>query len=133
MEMHHDMQKASASSKTALLQQLSDEWLQIGQPVIAADYLRQKAESEPTYENFMRAGSALSSLIDFVEEEDLRVSVVYGARFCFEEAGRPDEGFQFRGIGRSVIARLLIATEQIRGDLIHPLIGALRRQDRGDQ
>lgn len=88
MEMHHDMQKASASSKTALLQQLSDEWLQIGQPVIAADYLRQKAESEPTYENFMRAGSALSSLIDFVQEEDLRVSVVYGARYCFEEAGK---------------------------------------------
>lgn len=91
--MHSDMQKASAGSRTALLQQLSDEWLKLAQPAIAADYLRQIADNEPTYENFMRAGSSLSSLIDFVQEEDLRVSVVYGARYCFEEAGKlkPDD------------------------------------------
>ncbi|MBK8344918.1 MAG: tetratricopeptide repeat protein [Bacteroidetes bacterium] len=92
-DMHSDMLKSSQGSKGALIQQLSDEWLQLGQPAIAADYLRQKADNDPSYENFMRAGSALSSLIDFVQEENLRASVVYGARYCFEEATQlqPDD------------------------------------------
>ena len=42
LKMHEDMQNADGGSKTALLKQLSDEWLKIGQPSISADYLRQR-------------------------------------------------------------------------------------------
>lgn len=93
VDLHKDMLKAKGTSRNALLQQLSDEWLGLGQPSIGADYLRQIADNDPSYDHYMRAGTALSSLIDFEQLEDLRVSVVYGARYCFEEAGKlkPDD------------------------------------------
>ncbi len=86
LNMHSDMLKAEGGTKSALLKQLSDEWLKLGQPSISADYLRLYADNEPTYENYMTAGAALSSLIDFELEDNMRVNVVYGARYCYEQA-----------------------------------------------
>jgi tetratricopeptide (TPR) repeat protein len=86
LAMHGDMQKADGETKTALLEQLSNEWLALGQPSIGADYLRQMADHEPSYENYMRAGTALNSLIDYEADEQVRVNVVYGARYCYEKA-----------------------------------------------
>jgi len=86
LDLHHDMLKADGQAKSALLEELSNEWLELGQPSIAADYLRQLADAEPGYESYMRAGSALASLIDFEPNDQVRVNVVYGARYCFEKA-----------------------------------------------
>ncbi len=85
-KMHRDMLQADGSTKSTLLEQLSDEWIQLGQPSIAADYLRQLADNDPSFENYMRAGTALSSLIDYESDDQVRVNVVYGARYCFEKA-----------------------------------------------
>lgn len=91
-DMHADMLKASGGSKTALLQKLSDSWLELGQPSIASDYLRTLADNEPTYDNYMRAGSAMRSLIDFEPDDNLRVNLVYGARYCYETAEKLKPG-----------------------------------------
>ncbi|MEZ5014590.1 MAG: tetratricopeptide repeat protein [Chitinophagales bacterium] len=85
-EMHKDMVHAGGSSKTALLKQLSNEWLNLGQPAIASDYLRQLADNDPNYSNYMVAGSALSSVIGFDDDDKIRANLVYGARYCFEKA-----------------------------------------------
>lgn len=85
-QMHEDMLGAEGSTKTTLLEQLSDEWIKLGQPTIAADYLRQLADQDPSFENYMRAGTALSSLIDYEADDQLRVNVVYSARYCYEKA-----------------------------------------------
>ncbi len=92
IEMHEDMLNAKGNTKAALLEQLSDEWVKLGQPSIAADYLRQMADADPSFENYMRAGSALSSLIDFESDDQIRVNVVYGARYCYEEALKFEPG-----------------------------------------
>ncbi len=86
LSMHNDMWKAQGESKKVLLQNLSEEWLKLRQPAIAADYLRQLADYDHSYENYMNAGSALASLISFEEENSMRVNIVYGARYCFEQA-----------------------------------------------
>lgn len=86
LEMHKDMLRAEGSTKNTLLEQLSDEWINLNQPSIAADYLRQLADNDPSFENYMRAGTALSSLIDYESDDQLRINVVYGARYCFEKA-----------------------------------------------
>jgi tetratricopeptide (TPR) repeat protein len=103
LQLHADMLKAESKSKNALLQQLSDEWLALGQPSIGADYLRQIADNDPTYLNYMRAGTALNSLIDFEQLEDMRVNVVYGARYCFEEAEKLQPGDLDAKIGLATV------------------------------
>jgi len=103
LQLHEDMLQSASTSKSILLQQLSDTWLAMGQPSIGADYLRQIADNEPTYENFMRAGTALSSLIDFEQLEDIRVNVVYGARYCFEEAEKLQPGDLDANIGLATV------------------------------
>ncbi len=103
VQLQEDMQHAEAKSKSVLLQQLSDMWLALGQPSIGADYLRQIADNEPTYDNYMRAGTALSSLIDFEQLEDMRVNVVYGARYCFEEAEKLQPGDLDAKIGLATV------------------------------
>lgn len=92
IQMHKDMTRASGGSKSALLNQLSEEWLKLGQPSISADYLRQLADNDPTYTNYMTAGAALSSLIDFEQSDNLRVNLVYGARYCYETAEKLQPG-----------------------------------------
>lgn len=86
LDMHADMLHAKGGSKTALLNQLSDEWLKLGQPSIASDYLRQIADNEPTFEHYMTAGNALAALIDYEQDDNMRVNVVYSARYCYETA-----------------------------------------------
>ncbi len=103
LKMHEDMLKAEGSSKTALLNQLSDEWLKIGQPSISADYLRQIADNEPSYENYMTAGGALATLIDFEQDDNLRVNVVYGARYCYETAAKFKPGDLEASIGEASV------------------------------
>ena len=101
--MEADMEKASGATKTALLRQLSDSWMQLNQPSIATDYLRQVADNEPGYENYMRAGSAMRSLIDFEPDDNLRVNLVYGARYCFETAEKLKPGDLDARIGLAAV------------------------------
>ena len=101
--MHTDMLSAAGASRAALLRQLSDAWLTLGQPSIAADYLRQLADAEPTYDNYMQAGSAMRSLIDFEPDENLRVNLVYGARFCYETAQKLKPGDLDAKIGLAAV------------------------------
>ena len=103
LKMHEDMQNADGGSKTALLKQLSDEWLKIGQPSISADYLRQIAHNEPSYENYMTAGAALATLIDFEQDDNIRVNVVYGARYCYETAAKLKPGDLEASIGEASV------------------------------
>jgi len=90
--MHADMQKAGGASKTALLQKLSDAWLDLGQPAIATDYLRMLADNEPGYQRYMQAGNAMRAVMDFESDEQMRVNLVYGARYCFEMAEKLQPG-----------------------------------------
>lgn len=92
MHMHRDMLHAGGGTKAALLQQLADKWMQLAQPSIAADYIRQLADADPSYEHYMQAGAAMGSLIDFEAEEDLRMSLVYGARYSYEMAEKLQPG-----------------------------------------
>ncbi len=101
--MHADMLKSGQASKSALLKQLSDEWLKLGQPAISANYLLLLANNEPSYENYMIAGQSLANLIDFEKDESIRVNVVYGARYCFEEAEKLKPGDQDAKIGLATV------------------------------
>lgn len=103
LAMHEDMERSGAASKEALLKQLSDEWLKLGQPAISANYLLLLADAEPSYENYMVAGQSLANLIDFEKDESLRVNVVYGARYCFEEAAELKPGDQDAEIGLATV------------------------------
>lgn len=101
--MEGDMEKAEGATKTALLRQLSDTWMGLNQPSIAVDYLRQLADNEPNYENYMRAGSAMRSLIDFEPDDNLRVNLVYGARYCYETAEKLKPGDLDARIGLAAV------------------------------
>ncbi len=103
LQMHSDMLDAEGGSKSALLQQLSEEWLTLGQPSISADYLRWYADNEPSYENYMAAGAALAAVIDFEKDDNIRVNVVYGARYCYEQAGKLKEGDLEAEIGEASV------------------------------
>lgn len=101
--MHSDMLGSAGASRAALLRQLSDAWLTLGQPSIAADYLRQLADADPTYANYMQAGSAMRSLIDFEPDDNLRVNLVYGARYCYETAEKMQPGDLDAKIGLAAV------------------------------
>lgn len=103
LQMHEDMLEADGATKGALLQQLSDEWMKLGQPSISADYLRLYADNDPTYENYMTAGSALATLIDFEKDDNIRVNVVYGARYCYETAAKLKPGDLDAAIGEATV------------------------------
>ncbi len=98
-----DMEDASGATKTALLRQLSDAWMRLNQPSIAADYMRQLADNEPGYENYMMAASAMRSLIDFEPDDNLRVNLVYGARYCYETAEKLKPGDLDARIGLAAV------------------------------
>jgi hypothetical protein len=53
--------------------------------------------------------------------------------FLAEEAGRDDLFLEHRRLGPRQRVRPRVAREQGRGDHVHPRVGGLRRQDRGDQ
>ncbi|MFI5170751.1 MAG: tetratricopeptide repeat protein [Chitinophagales bacterium] len=103
ISMHDDMLRSSAGSKTTLLKQLSEDWLNLAQPAISANYLLLLADNEPTYENYMVAGQSLANLIDFEKDENLRVNVVYGARYAFEQAEKLKPGDMDAKIGLATV------------------------------
>ncbi len=55
------------------------------------------------------------------------------ARLVAEEAGRTDHRLEPGPVGTGIIRRRRVAAEQRRRDLVDPLVGALRRQDRRDR
>jgi len=50
-----------------------------------------------------------------------------------EEPRRADQGLELEGVGRREVLRGAVAGEQGRGDLVDPLVGALRGEDRRDE
>jgi threonine aldolase len=55
-----------------------------------------------------------------------------GTRFGAEEAAASDEPFQLGGVRRGQRAGVGVAPEHLGGDHVHPLVGALGREDDGD-
>ncbi len=102
-QMHADMLDAEGGTKTALLQKLADSWMNLAQPSIAADYMRAMADNEPTYDNYMRAGMAMRSLVDFEPDDNLRVNLVYGARYCYSKAEELKPGDLDARIGTAAV------------------------------
>jgi hypothetical protein len=69
---------------------------------------------------------AVVPLLQRPTELDQRIGLVA------EEPGGPDQLLQLRPVGARVGRGGRVAREELRGDLVDPLVGALGREDRGD-
>ncbi|MBC8172678.1 MAG: tetratricopeptide repeat protein, partial [Chitinophagales bacterium] len=97
----------AGEGKGVILEELAKLWYAAGYPSIAADYLRQRADLNPTYENYMVAGSELFAALPMDTTNQMRVNLVYGARYSFEKALtlRPND----------IDARIGLATVLVQG------------------
>lgn len=84
--LQHDLKKASGSEKISALNELASVWMKAGYLTIAGDYLRQKADAIPDYNNYMDAGNLLLDAMNTDTTQQMRVNVVYGSRYCYEKA-----------------------------------------------
>jgi predicted Zn-dependent protease len=80
------LKNASAQEKPEVLTELANLWKQAGYASIAGDYLRQKADYAPDYEIYFEAGNTLFSSLQADTSRQMRMNVVYGARYCYEKA-----------------------------------------------
>ncbi|HET8962270.1 MAG TPA: hypothetical protein VFM99_00115 [Chitinophagales bacterium] len=81
-----ELQKAKGPEKEAKYEALSHQWEHAGYLTIAGDYLRQKANAFPTYENYMEAGQTLFNALNSDTTENMQVNLVYSSRYCYEKA-----------------------------------------------
>jgi len=81
-----ELQHAKGPEKEAKYEALAHQWEHAGYFTIAGDYLRQKANAFPTYENYMEAGQALFNALNTDTTETMQVNLVYSSRYCFEKA-----------------------------------------------
>src|SRR5690348_18311239 len=65
--------------------------------------------------------------------QDRGAAAADGGRLLVEEPGRADQLLQLRAGQPEVLLRPPAAGEERRRHLVHPLVRALRREDRGDQ
>lgn len=105
--LQNDLSKAKGTEKEQLLANLSHEWEHTGYLPISADYLRQKADAFPTYDNYMEAGNALFNALGTDTTETMQVNMVYGARYCFEKAEELKPG--------DIDAKIGLATVLVQG------------------
>lgn len=85
-KMDRNMKASSGDSRVALLKELASDWAALGQYDITADYLRQLADADPSYGNYMMAGTAFLQQIGSEQDDDVRRNIVYGAKYSFEQA-----------------------------------------------
>ena len=83
---HNLLRNSDQNKKAELLKDLSSRWLKLGQPAIAADYLRQLADLFPSYDGYMIAGNLFLDQIATEQRDEIRTNIVYGARYCFDQA-----------------------------------------------
>lgn len=86
ISLQKDLKKSSGAAKAILCNELAKSWIDAGYYHIGGDYLRQKAEADPTYENYMSAGNVLFESLEQDTAQQMRLNVVYGSRYCFEKA-----------------------------------------------
>lgn len=81
-----DLSHVSDAGKITTLDALARAWYAAGYPTIGADYLRQLADLQPSFDNYMMAGKGLFESLQMDTTQQMRMNLVYGARYCFENA-----------------------------------------------
>lgn len=98
-----ELQKAKGAEKEAKYEALSHQWEHAGYLTIAGDYLRQKANAFPTYENYMEAGQTLFNALNTDTTENMQVNLVYSSRYCYEKAMELKPGDSEAQIGLATV------------------------------
>lgn len=83
----------------AELDSLSHGWYHAGYPDIAADFDRQIADRNPSVAAYMRAGQTFFEALPTDTSQTMQVNLVYGARYCFEQALAIDSTYLDARIG----------------------------------
>ncbi|MBC8045217.1 MAG: tetratricopeptide repeat protein [Fimbriimonadaceae bacterium] len=86
LSLEKDLKKKSGVQKAGIYHELASEWIQANRLTIGGDYLRQAADADPSYENYMHAGTVLFDAMNTDTAQQMRMNVIYGARYCFEKA-----------------------------------------------
>jgi predicted Zn-dependent protease len=107
ISLQKEVPKTSGIAKASLCNDLAKAWVDAGYFNIAGDYLRQKADADPTYDNYMSAGNVLFESLEQDTAQQMRMNVVYGSRYCFEKALElnPDD----------IDAKIALATVLVQG------------------
>lgn len=86
VSLQKEVKKSSGEKKASVYNELAKEWIDAGYYNIAGDYMRQKADAAPDYENYYTAGTFLFGALDTDTSQQMRMNIVYGSRYCFEKA-----------------------------------------------
>ena len=80
------LRKSKGEQQEQLYDDLAHQWEHAGYLAISGDYLRQRANAFPSYDNYMVAGETLFNALGTDTSETMQVNLVYSARYCFEKA-----------------------------------------------
>jgi lipopolysaccharide biosynthesis regulator YciM len=91
--------KLTGKISDAELDSLSHGWYHAGYPDIAADFDRQLADRKPSVAAYMRAGQTFFEALPTDTSQTMQVNLVYGARYCYEQALAIDSNYLDARIG----------------------------------
>lgn len=97
--MHTLQNSLKNTTDTAVLGELSHLWYHAGYPDIAADYERKIADLYPSVDGYIRAGRTFFEALPTDTSQTMQVNLVYGARYCYEEALKLDSNSLDASIG----------------------------------